>query len=1217
MPFFATAARHMESLLADELRGLGLAAVAETRAGASFEGSLADAYRICLWSRVANRVLLPLARFPANGPEALYQGVSEIPWEDHLALDRSFAVHLDASQSTLKHSRFGALKVKDAIVDRFRDRFGRRPDVRTERPDLQIHVYLHRDEATVSLDLSGESLHRRGYREQGAAAPVKENLAAAILLRAGWPEIAAAGGALLDPMCGSGTLVLEGALIAADIAPGLLRRYWGFLGWRQHDDSAWRGLLDKAHERRAAGIERLGSIRGYDQNPNAVRIALTNLERAGLNGRVHFERRELGDCRPGREGDSGLVVVNPPYGERMGADSDLPALYARLGAVLKERFLGWRAAVFTGTPELGKHMGLRAKRMHSLYNGPIECRLLHFDVTPEAFVSDRPRALPVEERGEGAGMLANRLRKNLKNLAKWRKQQQIRCYRLYDADLPEYALAVDIYEGEMRWVNVQEYEAPRSVDPRSARRRLREAVGVIPEVLEIPETQLFFKVRRRQKGKAQYERLAESRRFHEVTEGGYRFLVNFEDYLDTGLYLDHRETRRLVGELAAGRHFLNLFAYTGTASVYAAKGGALSTCTLDMSRTYLDWARRNLALNGIEGHKHELVQADCLQWLEQAAGRRRFGLIFLDPPSFSTSKRMDGTLDVQRDHVALIRNTLRLLEPDGVLIFSTNLRRFRMDGEALSDLELEDISRATLPKDFSRNPRVHACWRIQKTGDRQTSRRRRSLSPSAPGRGPGRGSPTDDRALTPDPPCSLPVDRDLGYIFDNCTRIYPLATRAPLLRTSLAGSRASYAVGGACAIRQPASLSDVRGIARGMAGQEGDYMLERLVLIVALGLSLGSSLPVAEAANEASDKGTTIFEVLKHRGFLDDYMIEAVDEVAASLVGAAGRWSGHGINRPYVDGAINIYLVDSGRLPESNVLEGFDVELARFSLRGNALAHEETGILFVDTALLKSLVTAAQLFANSDVDTAVAVAAIKARGIDAFRELWDPERNPALETAEYTDRWAMLGAGALAFILAHEMGHIHLGTDNETRRRAPIRFKDKEDKDKHWVCSDLIDEKYRRQQLIERQADDFAVSLLREVLFPPGVLTRPLLRYEIGARWYIVYSLSEQLIDAIYATESHNVRSGMRLMLGSEIYDELVRAKPSSGKGSIHVFFPKSHPANIRRASESLGRLNDSPYSLYHGDPPGTEKDIAMFEMLLNMECKNLRTKQGRQADDR
>ncbi len=711
LSFFATAPKGMETLVAEELQGLGAEGVAQTRAGAVFQGTLETAYRACLWSRTANRVLMPLARFPAATPEALYAGVQTVDWDEHLAATGTVAVDFTTRQSAINHTHFGALKVKDAIVDQLRERHGERPSVELERPDIRVNVHLFKDEATLSLDLSGDSLHKRGYRQRGVAAPLKENLAAAILLRAGWPAIARDGGALVDPMCGSGTLPIEAALMAADIAPGLQRPYFGFLGWQGHRPALWTRLVEEAQTRREQGLQTLPLIRGYDCDSRAVHAALDNVERAGLRGHVHIERCELDDLVAPPHAEPGLVVVNPPYGERIGERSELPGLYRRLGERLKNHFGDWRAAVFTGNPEMGKNMGLRARAMHTLYNGALECKLLHFTITPEWFVSDRPRPIPAEARGAGAEMFANRLRKNLKQLGKWAQREHVHCYRLYDADMPEYALAVDVYDGETRWVHVQEYEAPASIDARKARLRLREALSVIPEVLEIPEQQLFFKVRRQQKGAAQYEKLAEQGTFYEVTEGNCRFLVNFTDYLDTGLFLDHRITRQMLQDMAKGRRFLNLFAYTGAATVHAAKGGAASTTTVDMSNTYLEWARRNLALNGFTGPTHELVRADCLEWLDQARGRR-YGLIFLDPPTFSTSKRMAATFDVQRDHVALIRNTAALLEPGGVLIFSNNLRHFKMDGAALSDLVVEDITRATIPKDFERNPRIHNCWRI-------------------------------------------------------------------------------------------------------------------------------------------------------------------------------------------------------------------------------------------------------------------------------------------------------------------------------------------------------------------------------------------------------------------------------------------------------------------------------------------------------------------------
>jgi 23S rRNA (guanine2445-N2)-methyltransferase / 23S rRNA (guanine2069-N7)-methyltransferase len=306
-------------------------------------------------------------------------------------------------------------------------------------------------------------------------------------------------------------------------------------------------------------------------------------------------------------------------------------------------------------------------------------------------------------------MFANRLRKNLKNLGRWARQNGITCYRLYDADLPEYAVAVDLYE---QWVHVQEYEAPATVDAKKAESRLREVLAVLPTVLEVPAENVFLKVRRRQKGTSQYEKFDQRGDFHEVGEGGCRFLVNFSDYLDTGLFLDHRPTRHLLRELAPGRRFLNLFAYTGAATVYAAAGGARSTTTVDMSQVYLDWARRNLALNGFSAPPHEFVRADCLEWLQRE--RRQFDLIFLDPPTFSTSKRMETTFDVQRDHVSLLQATAGLLAPDGVLIFSNNSRRFKMDREELPEFQVEEISRQTIPRDFERNPRIHNCWRIMR-----------------------------------------------------------------------------------------------------------------------------------------------------------------------------------------------------------------------------------------------------------------------------------------------------------------------------------------------------------------------------------------------------------------------------------------------------------------------------------------------------------------------
>jgi 23S rRNA (guanine2445-N2)-methyltransferase / 23S rRNA (guanine2069-N7)-methyltransferase len=725
--FFATAPLGIELLLAQELRDLGLSDVTESRAGVAFGGDLEAAYKACLWSRLANRILLPIAQFPAATPEALYAGANRIAWGEHLDTGATFAVDFASSRSAITHTLFGAQKVKDALVDHFREHHGLRPSVDLARPDLRVNVYLDRDQATVSIDLSGESLHKRGYRLEGGKAPLKENLAAAILLRAGWPRIAASGGQFIDPMCGSGTLPIEAALMAADFAPGLLRPSFGFFGWKGHDSGLWLRLVNEADRRSEAGLKNLPPIVGYDLDRDAVRNALGNIERAGLRGRVHVERKAVGEVRPRHE--MGLVVVNPPYGERLGDAKTLEPLYRELGETLKAHFRGWNASVFTGNPELAFKVGLRATKQYALYNGALECKLFNFEIAEERFFIPHEGGPPTEAQRKvrelfrkaravdlasgGAEMFANRLRKNLRNLGRWARQSGVSCYRLYDADLPEYAVAVDLYQGERLWVHVQEYEAPSTVDPARAEGRLIDVLAAIPAVLEVPPQQVFLKIRRRQKGTAQYEKQSETGRFYPVEEGGLKFWVNFEDYLDTGLFLDHRLTRALIRERAAGKSFLNLFAYTGTATVYAAKGGASATTTVDMSRTYLDWARRNLELNGIRGERHELVQADCLEWLDEAVHSRwRYDLIFLDPPTFSTSKRMKATLDVQRDHVALIENCVSLLAPGGLLVFSTNHRKFRLDAEGLSELKVEDITRKTLPKDFERNPRIHYGWLI-------------------------------------------------------------------------------------------------------------------------------------------------------------------------------------------------------------------------------------------------------------------------------------------------------------------------------------------------------------------------------------------------------------------------------------------------------------------------------------------------------------------------
>lgn len=834
--FFAPTPRGIAGLLAEEMRQLGALEVDEQRAGVGFSGSLEVAYRACLWSRFASRVLLVLGDLPAATADELYDSALAVRWDEHMGPSGTLAVNFNGTSPNLRHTHFGALRVKDAVVDGFRERNGTRPSVDVESPDLRIDVHLHGVLATISIDLSGRPLHRRGYRAQPVDAPLRENLAAAVLAKGGWPEVAAAGGPLLDLMCGSGTLLIEGAWMAADRAPALERDDLGFFRWAGHDAKLWDRLIKEARERYRQGQERLPEVVGYDIDPVAVRATRINLRRAGLSKRVRVETHGVqAGVHLGEPHGPGLVVANPPYGERLAEQSTVRGLYTQMATQLHERFGGWRAAILTTSDEWAIPFSLSSGPQDILYNGALECPLLHgmipghssheggqgagqatrqrvrpdsgpdsspgsssglspdADADPDAGPKPRarsgrglgyrvaqdesedrsnspghtsdPTSGPASDpesgqapdptsdqasdqassqapdpasdqasgqaaggaaasqakpasvfgaRSEGAQMLANRLRKNLRTLGKWAKRQGISCYRLYDADMPEYALAIDVYESaesDRRWAHVQEYRAPASIDPARAAARLQEALPTIVEVLQLERQDLHFKLRERKKGKTQYQRLSSGGEFHAVREGPVTLFVNFTDYLDTGLFLDHRKTRMMIGEMAEGKRFLNLFGYTGSATVHAAVGGAAATTTVDMSNTYIEWARRNLHGNGHRGVPHNLVQADCLAWLEipRAAD---YDLIFLDPPTFSNSKRMDHAFDIADEHVDLIEATARLLSDDGEILFSTNARQFKLDAESMRDLQCEDITWKTIPRDFERNAKIHQCWRI-------------------------------------------------------------------------------------------------------------------------------------------------------------------------------------------------------------------------------------------------------------------------------------------------------------------------------------------------------------------------------------------------------------------------------------------------------------------------------------------------------------------------
>ena len=713
--FFATCPKGLEYLLRDELAALG-ADAREALAGVRFEGDLACAYRACLESRLASRILMPLTEFDAADADALYAGVYAIDWSQHIASDATLAIDATGSSGSIKHSGFAAQKVKDAIADQCRERDGTRPSIQPDRPDVRLNLRLHKGRAILSLDLSGEPLHRRGWRHEQGEAPLKENLACAMLLRGGWPELYERGGALVDPMCGSGTLLIEGAWMVAGVAPALQRDYFGFLGWRGHDSAMWQSLRDAAQERALEGLRGLRPcFFGSDSDPRMIAIATHNLQMAGVAGFVMLDKHSAEYLQAPAGFATGLVITNPPYGERMGDLATLPALYKALGERLRAGFAGWRAAVLTSEPELERALGLRPDKQYVLFNGAIECRL---DVCE---VRDQTAANAAATLSPGAEMVANRIRKNLRNLRKELSRAGITCFRAYDADLPEYAAAIDVYRGwpedsadigndavAQTWLHVQEYAPPTSVDVNAAKTRWRDLLHAARAATDIPRERLVIKTRTRGRGGSKYGRFDARDEFLVVEEGGLRFRVNLYDRLDTGLFLDHRIVRARVRELARDRDVLNLFAYTGAASVYAAVGGARSTTSVDLSPGYLEWASRNLVLNGFEGREHVLARADAMTFLAETPAR--YGLIYVDPPTFSNSKRA-GDFDVQRDHVALLEACGRRLRDDGAIVFSNNFRRFKLDVEALSrTFSVEDAGRVSIPHDFARRPQIHGCW---------------------------------------------------------------------------------------------------------------------------------------------------------------------------------------------------------------------------------------------------------------------------------------------------------------------------------------------------------------------------------------------------------------------------------------------------------------------------------------------------------------------------
>ncbi|HIS40242.1 MAG TPA: bifunctional 23S rRNA (guanine(2069)-N(7))-methyltransferase RlmK/23S rRNA (guanine(2445)-N(2))-methyltransferase RlmL [Candidatus Aphodovivens avistercoris] len=739
--FFASCLAGLEPLLSRELQGLGIRRTRPLSGGVAFFCPMLSALRACLWSRLASRILLVAGRVEAASADALYEGVAALAWDGLLSEGATFAVRAHGGNEQLRNTSFIALKAKDAIADAVRASRGTRPNVDAASPDVSVDVLVHGAKATVSVDLAGASLYRRAYLDEAERDALSTSCAqaAALLALAGWEGLAD-GAALLDAQSADGVLACEAALLAAGGAPGLAREKWGFSGLACVDAAWWDELLAEADDRFEAGLaacaaDGAGRIVAGLPSQRRRAAARKRFARAGVAPLVDARlgawegadalewAQEL--ARGGRVLSVASLLAAP---DQYATEANAHACYGAFAQAAACATPGGIATAAGADASLEALLGSAPAAAVRSGRGRFAADLRAWD--PGAAV--RTVAVPdaqggpdraIAVRDAHADQFAARLRKNARERRKWARREGIACYRVYDADLPDFSVAIDVYEGDHggepgRFLHIAEYAPPPSIDADRARRRFEDVLALAPAVLGALPAHTFAKVRRREKGGGQY-RSDERRPFIvNTTEDGLAFEVDLNGYLDTGLFLDHRLTRELVGSHARGARFLNLFAYTGSASVHAAAGGAAETVTVDLSQTYLDWAERNMAANGFDGPDAYFERSDAMEWVTYARRRGfRFDLIFVDPPTFSNSKAMGKrTWDVQRDHAELLIGVSRLLSEDGLAVFSCNLRSFKPDVETLQKygVALEDITAQTIPHDFERNPKIHKCYLVRR-----------------------------------------------------------------------------------------------------------------------------------------------------------------------------------------------------------------------------------------------------------------------------------------------------------------------------------------------------------------------------------------------------------------------------------------------------------------------------------------------------------------------
>ena len=737
----ATAASGTEAIVKRELAALGYTARTTTPGRLLFRGDAAAICRANLWLRVAERILIRVGSFPAADFDALFEGTMALPWEQWLPRDAEFPVRGRSHRSQLSSVPACQRSVKRAIVERLRK--ANNAEILPETGALySIEISLRDDVATLTLDTTGTGLHKRGYRPLVGEAQLRETLAAAMVQLTFWRP----GRVMADPFCGTGTIPIEAALIGRNIAPGK-RRQFACEAWPTFDGEQWRLAREEASDAvRPALTERLLA---YDIDAETLSLARYHAQQAGVADDIHWQQRPFSELRA--KADYGCIVSNPPYGERMGDDREIVELYRSFPLVLR-RLPTWSFYILSSRLDLEDLVGQRATRRRKLYNGSIECTYYQFhgprpprdgalrsaddsslqavdesidpsDGDTHAFEQEyepprrnRP-AKAAAERGPAFGGLqesaarqakefANRLRNRARHFRRWPPKRGITCFRLYERDVPDVPLVVDRYENAL---HIAEFARPHDRSPAQHADWLDLMTKTAAKVLEVPRERVFIKFRDRQRGVDQYQRVDDRGARFVVHEGGLKFVVNLSDYVDTGLFLDHRITRQMIRERAAGKRFLNLFGYTGSFTVYAAAGGAVTTTTVDKSSTYTDWARENLELNGFASVAHNIVRSDINSFLQGLRPSEQWDLAVVDPPTFSNIKGIEVDWDVQRDHAVLLKRLAAHIVPGGTMFFSTNLRRFKLDEAALNHYSIRDITRQTIPEDF-RNERIHKCW---------------------------------------------------------------------------------------------------------------------------------------------------------------------------------------------------------------------------------------------------------------------------------------------------------------------------------------------------------------------------------------------------------------------------------------------------------------------------------------------------------------------------